>query len=573
MRVLYLLTVAAMAAFAQTSETPLQSLPYSPSFDVTDMDRTVNPCQDFYQYTCGGWLKKNPIPPDQSSWSVYAKLTQDNERFLWGILLDAAKPNPARSNVEREIGDFFAACMDETAVNKAGAAPLTEELGAIGNLKSVADFPDFLAREHLSQNFGMLFSFSSSQDYTDSSREIAFAGAGGLGLPDRDYYTKTDAKSEEIRKKYVEHVARMLELLGDTNAHAPREAQAIMRIETALAKASLTRVQQRDPYNLFHKMDRAKLQALTPAFEWPRYLKATGLGELNEFNVTEPAFYKEVQTLLTATPMDDWKVYLRWHLVNSRAAFLAKPFADANFEFYGKYLRGTPEQRPRWKRCVQYVDNDLGEALGQVFVERTFSADMKARTLEMTREIENAMEDDIKQLPWMSEATKQQALAKLHGVTNKIGYPDKWRDYSSIRHRSRRFRGERLSRRGVRRPPPVGQDRQARGPRRMGHDAAHGERLLRSADERHQFSGRRVAAAAVRSQDGRCAELWRYRRHHRPRTDPRLRRRRAPVRRARQLARLVDRGGRQGVSKAGRLRRRISMRNTPWWTISRSTAS
>ena len=208
MRVLYLLTVAAMAAFAQTSETPLQSLPYSPSFDVTDMDRTVNPCQDFYQYTCGGWLKKNPIPPDQSSWSVYAKLTQDNERFLWGILLDAAKPNPARSNVEREIGDFFAACMDETAVNKAGAAPLTEELGAIGNLKSVADFPDFLAREHLSQNFGMLFSFSSSQDYTDSSREIAFAGAGGLGLPDRDYYTKTDAKSEEIRKKYVEHVAR-----------------------------------------------------------------------------------------------------------------------------------------------------------------------------------------------------------------------------------------------------------------------------------------------------------------------------------------------------------------------------
>ena len=374
MRVLYLLTVAAMAAFAQTSETPLQSLPYSPSFDVTDMDRTVNPCQDFYQYTCGGWLKKNPIPPDQSSWSVYAKLTQDNERFLWGILLDAAKPNPARSNVEREIGDFFAACMDETAVKKAGAAPLTEELGAIGSLKSVADFPDFLAREHLSQNFGMLFGFSSSQDYADSSREIAFAGAGGLGLPDRDYYTKTDAKSEEIRKKYVEHVARMLELLGDTNAHAPREAQAIMRIETALAKASLTRVEQRDPYKLFHKMDRAKLQALTPAFEWPRYLKATGLGELNEFNVTEPAFYKEVQTLLTATPMDDWKAYLRWHLVNSRAAFLAKPFADANFDFYSKYLRGTPEQRPRWKRCVQYVDSDLGEALGQVFVERTFSA-------------------------------------------------------------------------------------------------------------------------------------------------------------------------------------------------------
>ncbi|HUE04912.1 MAG TPA: M13 family metallopeptidase [Bryobacteraceae bacterium] len=441
MRLFCILLFAALAA-AQTPETPLQSLPYSPSLDLTDMDRSVNPCEDFYHYTCGGWLKKNPIPADQSSWSVYAKLTQDNERFLWGILEDTAKPNPARSAVEREIGDFFAACMDEAGVEKAGASPLAPELSAIGALKSVADLPEFLAREHAAQDFGMLFSFSSSQDYADSSREIAFAGAGGLGLPDRDYYTKTDAKSEEIRQKYVAHVARMLALLGDSAAQSAQEAQSIMRIETALAKASLTRVEQRDPYNLFHKMDRAKLQALTPAFNWTPYLKVSGLGELNECNVSEPAFFKEVQTLLTATPMAEWKAYLRWHLVNSRAAYLSKPFADANFEFYGKYLRGTPEQRPRWKRCVQYVDSDLGEALGQVFVERTFSADMKARTLKMTKEIEKAMEDDIKQLPWMSEATKQQALAKLHGVTNKIGYPDKWRDYSSIRIERADFAGD-----------------------------------------------------------------------------------------------------------------------------------
>ncbi len=440
MRPFCILLFAALAA-AQTPETPLQSLPYSPSLDLTDMDRSVNPCEDFYHYTCGGWLKKNPIPADQSSWSVYAKLTQDNERFLWGILEDTAKPNPARSAVEREIGDFFAACMDEATVEKAGASPLEPELSAIGALKSVEDFPEFLAREHAAQDFGMLFSFSSSQDYADSSREIAFAGAGGLGLPDRDYYTKTDAKSEEIRQKYVAHVARMLALLGDSAAQSAQEAQMIMRIETALAKASLTRTEQRDPYNLFHKMDRAQLQALTPAFNWTPYLKVGGLGELNECNVSEPAFFKEVQTLLTATPMAEWKAYLRWHLVNSRAAYLSKPFADANFEFYGKYLRGTPEQRPRWKRCVQYVDSDLGEALGQVFVERTFSADMKARTLKMTKEIEKAMEDDIKQLPWMSEATKQQALAKLHGVTNKIGYPDKWRDYSSIRIERADFAG------------------------------------------------------------------------------------------------------------------------------------
>ena len=432
-RVYCFVILAAGAVFAQAPETPLQSLPYSPSFDVTDMDQTVNPCEDFFKYTCGGWLKKNPIPPDQSSWSVYAKLTQDNERFLWGILLDAAKPNPSRSNVEREIGDFFAACMDESAVNQAGTKPMTQDLAAIGNLKSVADLPEFLAREHLAEDFGMLFSFSSSQDYADSSREIAYAGAGGLGLPDRDYYTKTDPKSVEIRQKYVAHVSRMLEMLGDTNIYAPREAQTILKIETELAKASLTRVQQRDPYNLFHKMDRTQLQALTPAFNWSRYLKAAALPDLNEFNVSEPAFYQEVQTLLTTIPLADWKMYLRWHLVHARAPFLAQIFVDANFDFYSKYLRGTPQQRPRWKRCVRYVDEDLGEALGQVFVERTFSADMKARTLKMTREIENAMEDDIKQLPWMSAATRQHALDKLHGVTNKIGYPDKWRDYSSIR--------------------------------------------------------------------------------------------------------------------------------------------
>jgi endothelin-converting enzyme/putative endopeptidase len=424
---------AAVAAFAQTPETPLKSLPYSPSLDLTDMDRSVNPCEDFYRYSCGGWLKKNPIPSDQSSWSVYSKLTQDNERFLWGILEDTAKPNPARSAVEREIGDFFAACMDEPAVEKAGAGPLREELAAIRALKSVADFPELLAREHLAQNFGMLFGFSASQDYADSSREIAFAGAGGLGLPDRDYYTKTDAKSEEIRKKYVAHVQQMLELAGDPRAQSAREAQAIMGIETAMAKASLTRVEQRDPYKLFHKMDRAQLQALTPALNWTRYLKASGLGELNEYNVTEPAFFKELQTLLTTTRVDQWQAYMRWHLVHARAAYLSTAFVEANFEFFGKYLRGTPELRPRWKRCVQYVDGDLGEALGQVFVERTFGPDMKARTLTMTQEIEKAMEDDIKQLPWMSEATRQQALLKLHAVTNKIGYPDKWRDYSSIR--------------------------------------------------------------------------------------------------------------------------------------------
>jgi len=319
---------------------------------------------------------------------------------------------------------------------------LRPALDAIGALKSTADFPAFLAHEHLALDFGMLFGFSSNQDFADSSREIAFAGAGGLGLPDRDYYTKTDAKSQEIRKRYVAHVQRMLELLGDSAKQSEAEAGAVMRIETALAKASLTRVQMRNPYNLFHKMDRTQLQALTPALDWTRYLDTMSLGALNQFNVTEPAFFKEVQTLLTTTPIEDWKAYMRWHVEHARAAYLSKAFVDANFDFYGKYLRGTPELQPRWKRCVRYVDNDLGEALGQVFVERAFSPDMKARTLTMTQQIEKAMQSEIQQLPWMSEKTKQQALVKLHAVVNKIGYPDKWRDYSSIRIDRTDFAGD-----------------------------------------------------------------------------------------------------------------------------------
>jgi endothelin-converting enzyme/putative endopeptidase len=421
-------------AQAPTNDAPLFTLPYSPSLDISAMDRAVDPCTDFYHYACGAWIKKNPIPPDQARWDVYSKLTEDNERFLWGILAEASKPNPGRNLVETEIGDYFAACMDEDAQNRAGIAPLKPELDQIAALRSVKDIAPYLGRQQLSvAGDGMLFGFGSNQDFADSSRVIAFVDAGGLGLPDRDYYTKTDAKSQEIRLKYLDHVAKMLTLLGESPALAKTHAQLVMNLETAMAKAQLTRVEERDPYKLFHKMNAADLQGMTPAFQWAAFFKASEMPDTSALNVTQPAYMKEVQALLTSYKLDDWKTYLRWHLVHAKAPFLAADFNNANFDFYSKYLRGLEQMPPRWKRCVRRVDDDLGEALGQVFVAKTFAPSTKQSAQLMTKQIEDAMGSEIQQLPWMGAETKQRALEKLHGIVNKIGYPDKWRDYSSIK--------------------------------------------------------------------------------------------------------------------------------------------
>ncbi len=273
---LFLISCGLGVLWGQTNGSPLFALPYSPSLDTSSMDRAVDPCTDFYHYACGAWIKKNPIPPDQARWDVYSKLNEDNERFLWGILVEASKPLASRNLVETEIGDYFAACMDQAAVEKAGAASLKPELDAIHALHSVRDIPAYLGRQHLGMaGSGMLFGFGSNQDFEDSSRVIAFADAGGIGLPDRDYYTKTDAKSVETRQKYVQHVQRMFELLGEAPAPAKAHAQTVMDIETELAKASLTRVEKRDPYKLFHKMTPAQLQALTPSFRWAAYFKTS----------------------------------------------------------------------------------------------------------------------------------------------------------------------------------------------------------------------------------------------------------------------------------------------------------
>jgi len=421
---------------------PVTALPYTPSLDLPSMDKSADPCVDFYQYTCGGWMKNNPIPADQAAWSVYGKLTVDNQRFLWGILDDLAKKTSGRTPTQQKIGDYFGACMDVAAVEKLGANPLKPGLAEINALKDKKDLAALLAREHMSTaSDGLLFGAGANQDFADSSQIIAFLVAGGLGLPDRDYYTKTDAKSEEIRQKYVAHVGRMLELIGDAPDAAAKEAQAIMRIETALAKASLTRVEQRDPHNLFHKMDLKQVKALTPSFDWDAYLKTAGAAGVNTFNVTEPKFYQEMEKQIESNSLDDLKTYLRWHLASASAPYLSSKFVQANFDFYSHTLRGVEQLPPRWKRCVRLTDGQLGEALGQEFVNRAFGQETKQRTLEMTKQIEQAMQEDIEQLAWMGPETKKQALEKLHAVVNKIGYPDKWRDYSSVEVRRNDFLG------------------------------------------------------------------------------------------------------------------------------------
>ena len=427
--------VSAVTA-TKSVDKPLTAFPYTPGLDVKAMDTTTDPCVDFYQYSCGGWMKNNPIPADQAKWDVYRKLAEDNQRYLWGILESLANKTANRNATQQKTGDYFAACMDEAAVEKRGASPLQPYLAKINSMQSKADLPKVLGSLHLlTGDDGLFFSFSANQDFSNSSQVIAFAGSGGLGLPDRDYYLKDDDKSKTIRSQYVAHVTKMFVLLGDGSANnlamAKGAAEKVLAIETALASATLTRVEKRDPYKLFHKMNARRLQTLSPGFNWRDYFGAIGVKNLNTFNVTEPAFYKALDQQLKTLSLDDIKTYLRWQVARANAPYLSEAFVNENFAFFSQILRGVPEQKPRWKRCVALVDSQLGEALGQEFVSRAFSPELKAKTLRMTRQIEQAMADDIKSLSWMSAATKQKAQEKLHAVVNKIGYPDKWRDYSA----------------------------------------------------------------------------------------------------------------------------------------------
>ena len=400
-----------------------------PALDVTSMDRSVDPCVDFFAYSCGGWIKRNPIPPDQSSWDTYSKMQDENLGRLRGILEAAATSDPKRNAVDQKIGDYYASCTDEKAIDAKGAEPLKPSLERIARISSKAEIAD-VAAAMIDDN--VLFRFESIQDFRDANQVIANADQGGLGLPDRDYYTKDDAKSVELRKQYLAHVQKMFELLGDTPETATAEAQTVMRIETALAKASMTRVERRDPKALDHKMTSGELEKISPEFHWQIYFAKVGMPSVSSLNVSSPNFFKAMNEELAKESLADWKIYLRWHLVHADAPYLSAPFLNENFAFYGKTLRGQQELQPLWKRCTRGVDGDLGEALGQAYVEKYFGAEAKQKALKIVKEIQVAMQQDINGLTWMSPATKQQALAKLHDMANKIGYPDKWRDYSKL---------------------------------------------------------------------------------------------------------------------------------------------
>ena len=402
-------------------------------FDASLVDKTVDPCENFYRYSCNGWFKRNPLPADQAAYGRFTELGELNRLHLKQILEAAAVPTATRSANEQKIGDEYASCMDTATVNKLGIAPLQPELDRIAALGSAAALPALLAHLH-TIGVNAFFGMGSNQDFADSTSVISFYGAGGLGLSDRDYYTRTDAKSIEQRQQYLAHVAKIFVLAGEPEAQAAKDADTVIAVETRLAKASLTRTEMRDPQNLNHPTDVAGLSKDLTHFSLADYVAEVHAPAAGKANDMEPKFFAEFNALVSDTPIDQIRTYFRWHLLHAYAGTsLPESFDHETWNFYAHILNGAEKQQERWKRCTTRVDRELGEALGQVYVAKYFPPEEKQRTLEMTQAIEQAMSKDIDGLEWMSADTKVKAKEKLQGVMNKIGYPDKWRDYSTVK--------------------------------------------------------------------------------------------------------------------------------------------
>jgi putative endopeptidase len=402
------------------------------SFDLSAIDKTADPCSDFYQYSCGNWIKNNPIPSDQVYWQRSFSLLFERNRYLLWQELDAAAKDP-KTPLQRQYGDFFAACMNTGLVEQKGLTPIKPAWAMIAGLSDSKQLPTLLSNlENDGTPYGVM-SFGVGQDEKDSSKQIAELYQGGLSLPDRDYYIDPSKHFEEIRGQYLDHVKKMFTLAGDTPEQAAKEAASVMAIETGMAKASTSRTDLREPENRYHIYTVADFQKLAPAFDWNTFFKGVGIGHFDTMNVGTPDFFKSLSGMIQNEPLDSWKSYLRWHALHEQASNLPKVFFDENFAFFGRTLEGQKEPEARWKQCSSATDNALGEAVGQDWVKQNFPPAAKENMDKLVAALEKSLGDDIKTLPWMSDATKKAAEEKLAMIRNKIGYPEKWRDYSSVK--------------------------------------------------------------------------------------------------------------------------------------------
>ncbi len=424
-KILFFLSLLLLTACLENKEGKEKAI------DQSNMDLSVNPGDNFFLYANGGWMKQNPIPDEYSRYGSFDLLAEENKKMVKDLIEEAVSGQHEPGSIQQKVGDFFAVGMDSLRIDSEGINPILNALHQIDEIQTIDDVQVTIAQLH--QSIGTpLFRLFANPDRKNSDMMIANLFQGGLGLTDRDYYTNEDPRSKEIRDEYTKYTSRMFEATGTDKEQSTENARIIMKVETRLAKASMTRLERRDPYKTYNMMTVEELNDIAPTFDWEEYFNEIGLAELTRLNVGQPVFFKEIGGMMTDIPVEEWKIYLKWHLINRAAPYLSSELVILNFEFYGKFLQGTEQIRPRWKRVTDATNRALGEAVGQIFVEKHFPPEAKERMLNLVNNLKLSLTERIRNLDWMSEETKQEALSKLEVMNVKIGYPDKWKDYSAL---------------------------------------------------------------------------------------------------------------------------------------------